>query len=102
MLNERGMKNTKLVVTPASARNDDDEDEEEASTEQHPSTHCGQESVPGSTEARHCFRHEPSGEVLDKTFKIRHHCVETSLVMSVRYDGFRAEAASTKKDRAQR
>ena len=35
MLNERGMKNAKLVVTPTLARNDYDEDEEEASTEKH-------------------------------------------------------------------
>ena len=35
MLNEHGMKNAKLVVTPTLARNDDDEDEEEAGTEKH-------------------------------------------------------------------
>ena len=35
MLNGHGMKGSKLVVTPALARNDDDEDEEEASTEEH-------------------------------------------------------------------
>ena len=42
---------------------------------------------------RHGFRHESSGEVLGKTFNIRHHCVETSLAICRRYDGFRAEAA---------
>ena len=54
-LNEHGMKNAKPVVAPALVRKDDDEDEEEAITEEHRvfSTHCGQESVPGSTEARH-------------------------------------------------
>ena len=49
-----------------------------------------------STQARHCFRHEPSREVLGKPFKIKHHGVETSLAISVWYGGFRAEAASAK------
>ena len=87
------------VVTRAVARNDDDDDdEEEASAEKpsHHSTHCGQESVPGSPQARHCIRHKPSGEVPGKTFKIRPHCVETSFAISVWYDGLRAEAVSTK------
>ena len=64
------MKNAKPVVTPALARNDDEE-EGEASIEEHshPTTHCGQESVLGSTKARHRFRHEslakPSKAVID-------------------------------------
>ena len=53
-------------------------------------------SVPGSTQARHCIHHEPSGEVLCKTYRIRPHCVETSLAISVWDGGFRAEAACTK------
>ena len=63
MLKEHCMENAQLVVTLALAPNDDDDDEDEASTEEH------RKSVPGSTEARHCFRHESSGGVLGKTFK---------------------------------
>ena len=35
MLNEHGMQNAKLVVTPAVNRNDDDDESEEASAEEH-------------------------------------------------------------------
>ena len=35
MLNEHGMQNAKLVVTPAVNRNDDDDEDEEASAEEH-------------------------------------------------------------------
>ena len=35
MLNEHGMKDAKLVVTPAVNRNDDDDEDEEASAEEH-------------------------------------------------------------------
>ena len=35
MLNAHGMKDAKLVVTPAVSRNDDDDEEEEASAEEH-------------------------------------------------------------------
>ena len=62
----------------------------------HPAAHCGQESVPGSTQTRHCIRHESFGEVSGKTFKVGHNCVEASLAISVRYDGFWFEAASAK------
>ena len=51
------------------------------------STHCGQESVLGTATPRHCFCCEPSGEVFDMSFKIGHHCAETSPAISARYEG---------------
>ena len=70
MLNEHGMQNAKLVVTPAVNRNDDDDESEEASAEAHrmSSTHCGQESVLGTATTRHCFCCETSGEVSGVSF----------------------------------
>ena len=98
MLNEHGMKDAKPVVTQALARNDDDEDEEEASSEEHRILRrsVGKSSFLAPRKARHSFRHDPSGEVPGKTFRVRHHCIETSVATSVWHDGFRAEAASTK------
>ena len=103
MLNEHGTKSAKLVVTPVLARNNDDEGEKEASTEEHRimrrTVGKNQFQVPSLT------LHSPrtSGEVLGKTLKIRHHCVETSLARSVWCGGFRAKAPSTTNtERAQR
>ena len=67
MLNEHGMNSVKLAVTPALARNDEDEYEEEASRR----IVGKSQSVPCSTQASHCIRHEPSGEVPSKTFEIK-------------------------------
>ena len=80
------------------ARNGDDDEEDEASTEEHriSSTHCGQQSVPGSTGGQTiAFTINRLAMSLANPAKT-HHCIETSLAISVRYDGFRAEAASTK------
>ena len=101
MLNEHGMQNAKSVVTPALSRNDDnDEGDEEASVEEHRILRriVGKMSVPGSTQTRHCIRHEPFGEVSGETFKVRHHCVETSFEVSVRYNGFWFEAAGAEQN----
>ena len=91
MLNEHGMQNAKLVVTPAVNRNDDDDEDEEASAEEHRSFR-----VLDTATSRHCFCYEPSGEVSGKNFKVGHHCVEASPAISARYAGSRTEAASAK------
>ena len=99
MLNGHGMQNAEPVVTLAVNRNNDDDESEEASAEEHRSLrriHCGQESVLGTATPRHRFPYEPSGEVSGMSFKIGHHCVEASLVISARYAGSRTEAASAK------
>ena len=81
MLEEHGMTSTNPVVTPDLARNDDDEDGDEANTMEQASG--GQESVLGSTQARHRFRYEPSGEVRGKTYKSRPPRRETSVALPV-------------------
>ena len=98
MLNEHGMKNAKPVVTLALARNDDDEDEEEASTEAHRILRriVGKSQFLAPRRPDMSFATKPSGEVLGKSFKVRHPCVETSVAISAWYDGFRAQATSTK------
>ena len=79
-------------------RNDDDDESEEASAGEHRSLRRigGQESVLGTATSRHCFCHEPSGEVSGKSIKIGHHCVEASPAISARFAGSRTEAASAK------
>ena len=98
MLNEHGMKNAKPVVTPALARNDGDEDEEEESTEERRILRriVGKAQFLAPRRTDIAFATKRLARSLAKTFKIRHHCVETSLAMSVGYDGSRDEAASTK------
>ena len=98
MLNEHGMRDAKLLVTPAVNRNDDDDEDEEASAEEHRILRriVGKSQFLAPAPSRHCLCYEPSGEVLGKTFKIGHHCVEASLAISAGYAGSRTEAASAK------
>ena len=98
ILNEHGMKDAKPVVTLALARNDDDEDEEEASTEEHRILRriVGKSQSLAPRRPDISFATNRLARSLAKPFKVRHHCVETSAAISVWYDGFRAEATSTK------
>ena len=66
MLNEHGVKSAKLVVTPALARDEDDEESEETSALKGIAVLrrvAGKSQFLAPRQARHCMRHEPSGEV---------------------------------------
>ena len=91
MLNEHGMKDTKLVVTPAVNRNDDDDEEDEASVEER----CILRRIVGKSPFLAPRR--PDIAVPGKTYKIGHDCVETSLAISAGYDGFRTDNHPKKK-----
>ena len=93
MLNEHGMLNAKPVVTPAVNHNDDDDGDEEAIAEEHRSLR----RIVGESQFLAPRRPDIAfARSLAKSFKVGHHCVEASPLISARYAGSRTEAASSK------
>ena len=98
MLNEHGIKNAKLVVTPAVNRNDDDDESEEASAEEHHSLRriVGKSQFLAPRRPDVAFAMNRLARSLACSSKIGHHCVEASPAISARYAGSRTDAASAK------